>query len=168
MTSDPDPVSRVPRFLIARRVFWLAVFIAYAITGLRGFPAVFRHDPKALDAGAYCGTDSLLKSALGVSGASQKLLAIFGSFPAGKPMVLFWPRDYGNAALGVQLAGYLAWPRAVLSVPTDARHLERLSDYLNTSSFSARIYYLLKPPASAPGGSAMGPMRIVPVTPGKQ
>ncbi|MGB8355833.1 MAG: hypothetical protein WCD79_18185 [Chthoniobacteraceae bacterium] len=168
MTPDPDPGSGEPRFLVARRIFWLTVFIAYAITGLRGTPAAFRHTPKAVDTGTYCGTDSLLKSALGVSGSSQKLIAIFETYPANKPMVLFWPRDYVNSSIGFQLAGYLAWPRAILSVPTDANHLEKMSDYLNTASFSARIYYLLKPPASAPGGSTVGAMKIVPVTPGKQ
>jgi hypothetical protein len=148
-------------------VFWIAILAAFAIVGLRGFKTA-RRSPKADGISPYCGSDGLLHDALGVSGASEKILDALGKMPSRGPVVVFWPANNGNAIISYQIVSYLTWPREVWSVSMDKTRIEKAVADFKNSPFGVMIFCFLKPPSPQPDSKAIGPMTIVPVEQKKQ
>jgi len=151
--------ARVSGYLI----FWLVILAAFAVTGFRSFKTA-SGTSKIDGTGVSCVSDGLLKPPLSISGGSQKLTDAFAQIPSMRPMVFFWPENDGLAIITYQVSSYLAWPRAVWSVPMDEKGLRKaVSDFRN-ASFSAMIFYSFPLPPDSPHAEKIGiPLSVIPV-----
>jgi hypothetical protein len=135
----------------------IAVFLAL------GAPAVFRGAAQGSIqfAGPFHSSDNFLNFATGVNNGSQRLIALFGSLPASKEILIIVQNDDQRSAFLGALVAYLAWPHPVRIV--DLRNTGT-SGSAGSDSIAAVAFCRVRPPPSWHGGQRFGDsLEIVPV-----
>lgn len=142
---------------------WLIALACFVCIGLNAYRN--RHDIQTIEGtGPNCSTDSILKTSLGISGATEKINAALEQLPKNmRPVVVFWPNINGNAIISYQIASYLTWPREAWSVPMDRMRIGRAVEDFKKAQFGAMMFYILKPPEPEPDSTVIGAMTIVPL-----
>jgi hypothetical protein len=106
--------------------------------------------------GALHTTDSYLKFATGVEGASKNLISMFESMPMSKPIVIFIRKgDAFSSGLGMTTA-YLASPHAVHLCEIDGTHPDNELSRINPDKVAAVVLCRLTRPAWLPTGKVFG------------
>ena len=144
----------------SRLIFWLVIFAAFAVTGLRGYRNA-EDTPKVTGTGANACSDAILKQSISTDDGSQKLTDAFAQMPALRPVAIFCPPNKAGAIITSQFAGYLAWPRQVWPVTVNARIFDKTLADFSTPSFAAILFYSVKPRAPLPGERQIGPVLLL-------
>jgi hypothetical protein len=114
--------------------------------------------------GALHTSDSYLKFAAGAETASNKVIAIFESVPAAKPILIFISKgDSYSSGLGMT-AAYLAFPHPVRLCEIDGRRPDTELSLIDPHQVAAVVLCRLSRPACLPAGTVFGSgLEIVPL-----
>jgi hypothetical protein len=128
-----------------------------------GAPVIFRSATQGSIqfAGPFHSSDSFLNFVTGVNNGSRRLIALFGSLPASKEILIIVRDDDQQSAFLGALVAYLAWPHPVRLV--DLRNTG-ISGSAGPDSIAAVAFCRVRPPPSWRGGQRFGDsLEIVPV-----
>lgn len=101
-------------------------------------------------------SDSYLKFATGASGASEKVISIFQSTVASRPVVIFTRKDDAfSSGLGMT-AAYLASPHPVRFIEVNGMHPDKELSTVNPASVAAVVFCRVSRPAWMLPGRTFG------------
>jgi hypothetical protein len=140
---------------VAHRVLWcgfalasLAVSIPKIYSGATQYPL--------RPTGALHTTDSYLKFATGLPGASRGVIAMFEPMAMSKPIIIFTRKgDAFSSGLGMTTA-YLASPHLVRLWEINGAHPDNELSTVNTDEVAAVVLCRLDRPAWLPPGKVFG------------
>ena len=111
---------------------------------------------RLLPAGPHHTSDSYLKFAIGISGASQDLISIFQSTTASKRVIIFTRKgDRFSSGLGMTMA-YLASPHLVDLFEINGTCPDNELSKMNPDEVAAVVFCRINRPAWLPAGKVFG------------